>query len=129
MGFMSPQESQGPFGQFMSPQGPFGQFMPPQGPQGPHDTQGLQGLQGPFQQFAPTSPPPAQEPQISPFAVDPRAIAGCLFRMTFIWLTNRDRFWFFPIFVGRTSVSGFRFFGGRWRYYGIDLREINSFSC
>ncbi|NIK75027.1 hypothetical protein FHS15_000125 [Paenibacillus castaneae] len=64
-----------------------------------------------------------------PFAVDPRAISGCLFRNTFVWLNNGDRFWFFPTFVGRNSVSGFRFFGGTWRFFGIDLRQISSFTC
>jgi len=93
-------------------------FMPPQGGQGP--------------QQAPTSAPPQfvpQQPAAAPFAVDPGAIRGCLFRFTYIWLRNRNNFWFFPTFVGRTSVAGFRWTGRTWVYSGIDLRSIESFTC
>ncbi len=79
----------------------------------------------------PNSPPPSFTPaeqQIQPFAVDPGAIRGCLFRFTYIWL-NRDQFWFFPTFVGRNSVAGFRWRRNRWVYFGIDLNRIQSFQC
>ncbi|MBB6731833.1 transporter [Cohnella zeiphila] len=92
-------------------------FMPPMGPQG--------SLQ------APTAPPPQFVPQQPPqtFAVDPGAIAGCLFRQTYVWLRNGNSFWFYPVFVGRTSVAGFRWNGRFWFYTGIDLRQIVSFTC
>lgn len=79
----------------------------------------------------PNSPPPSFTPaeqQIQPFAVDPGAIRGCLFRFTYVWL-NRDQFWFFPTFVGRNSVAGFRWRRNRWVYFGIDLNRIQSFQC
>ncbi|USB33071.1 collagen-like protein [Paenibacillus sp. YPG26] len=118
----NPQGSQGPFG----PQGPFSPGPP--GPGGP----GMPPFpQGPGAHQPPASPPPSFIPQqqVSAYAVDPGSIAGCLFRFTYIWQTNRDQYWFYPIFVGRTSVSGYRFFGGRWNYYGVDLRKISSFTC
>lgn len=93
-------------------------FMPPFGPQG--------------QQQAPTSPPPQYTPQMpaaSTFAVDPGAISGCLFRNTYVWLNNGTGFWFYPVFVGRTSVAGFRWNGFFWMYSGVDLRQIRSFTC
>ncbi|MEH7590730.1 collagen-like protein [Priestia megaterium] len=83
-------------------------------------------------QQAPTSPPPAFIPQqqtATPFAVDPGAISLCLFRNTYIWLRNGSSFWFFPIFVGRRSVSGFRWNGRFWTIFGIDTRQIVSFTC
>ncbi|WP_249871452.1 hypothetical protein [Oceanobacillus saliphilus] len=86
----------------------------------------------PGQQFgAPTTPPPSftpTQPDFQLLAVDPGAIRGCLYRFTFIWL-RRDAFWFFPTFVGRTSVAGFRWTGFRWVYFGIDLQRIQSFQC
>ncbi len=93
--------------------------------------------QGPFipgggQPQAPTTPPPSFIPQLqdpSIAAVDPGAIRGCLFRFTFIRLENGDSFWFFPTFVGRRSVAGFRWFGFFWSFFGVDLRSINSFQC
>lgn len=80
---------------------------------------------------APTSPPPAFVPTQQPaaFAVDPGGIVRCLFRYTYVWLRNRQQFWFYPIFVGRRSIAGFRWNGFRWVYFGIDLRRIQSFTC
>ena len=114
--------------------GPFPGF--PSGPSGGGNFPGSPG--GPNQpanpgQSAqpPSSPPPnftPQQAQIQPFAVDAGAIRGCLFRFTYIWL-RREAFWFFPVFVGRHSISGFRWIGLRWVYFGIDLRRIQSFQC
>ncbi len=81
---------------------------------------------------APTAPPPSFIPQqamASPFAVDPGAIRLCLFRNTFIWLTNGEGFWYYPIFVGPRSVAGFRWTGRFWVIFGIDTRRISSFTC
>lgn len=81
---------------------------------------------------APTTPPPSfipQQPQFQTFAIDPGAIRGCLFRFTYIWLVNGNSFWFFPIFVGRNSVAGFRWQRNRWVYFGIDLNRVASFQC
>lgn len=105
-----------------------GGFFPPPGP-GPGMGPGP-GHPGQASQ-PPNSPPPNFTPkqaQAQPFAIDPGAIRGCLFRFTYVWL-RRDAFWFFPVFVGRRSVSGFRWAGFRWVYYGIDLRHVQSFQC
>ena len=80
---------------------------------------------------APTTPPPSFTPtqqQFQTYAVDPGAIQGCLYRFTYVWL-YRESFWFFPVFVGRRSISGFRWSGYRWVYYGVDLDRIQSFQC
>ena len=97
------------------------EFLPPPG--SPPGQPGAAGPQGP------TQPPPSFEPTMSTFAVDPRAISRCLFRNTFIWLNNGDRFWFYPTFVGRNSVAGFRWTGWFWSISGVSLNEISSFSC
>ncbi|RSK29357.1 hypothetical protein EJF36_12050 [Bacillus sp. HMF5848] len=84
----------------------------------------------------PSSPPPSFVPaesqqlqQAETFAVDPGSIRGCLFRFTYIWLRDGQQFWFYPTFVGRRSVSGYRWNGFRWLYFGISLRQIRSFTC
>lgn len=80
----------------------------------------------------PPGPPPQftpQQPLTTTFAVDPGAISGCLFRYTYIWPQSGPGFWFYPVFVGRTSVSGFRWNGFFWTFFGMDLRQINSFTC
>jgi len=85
---------------------------------------------------APTGPPPSFVPQqssarggVGVFAVDPGAIRGCLFRFTYVWLRNGRAFWFYPTYVGRESIAGFRWNGFRWNYYGTDLDRISSFQC
>lgn len=80
-------------------------------------------------QQGPTSPPPSYIPQMSAYAVNPGAIIDCLDKFTYLWLNNGDNFWFYPTFVGRRTVIGYRFFGGRWNYYTVELRDIISFSC
>lgn len=110
----------------------FGPMFPSQGPStmgpplGPPPGQGTQS-------GAPSGPPPsfvpAQSQQVGTFAVDPGSIRGCLFRYTYIWQRNRQQYWFYPTFVGRTSVSGWRWTGFNWMFFGISLREIQSFTC
>jgi hypothetical protein len=119
------------------PGGQIGGF--PGGPDFPGDQpgypEGQPGMPGGVQPTgAPSSPPPSFTPQkssnVSLMAVDPGAIRRCLFRNTYIWLENGRSFWFYPIFVGRTSVAGFRWrrrYG--WVYFGTDLRSIESFQC
>ena len=86
------------------------------------------------QAAAPTSPPPSQipsYPEFQTFAVDPGAIAGCLYRFTYVWTSRRNGFWFYPTFVGRQSVAGFQWNPRRfrWEYIGIDLQRIDQFRC
>ena len=117
-----------PFPPFQPPGFPGGSGPPGQPPGFPQGG-GHQQQEGP-----PTAPPPSFTPQLqqqsaSAFAVDPGAIRGCLHRNTFVWLENGNGFWFFPTFVGRTSMAGWRWRSWRWTYYGTDLRRVRSFQC
>ncbi|UCZ55305.1 hypothetical protein LGQ02_10435 [Bacillus shivajii] len=122
-------------GQFGFPFGPPGPppGRPPFGPPGQPDfgPPGPPPGRPPF--GPPTTPPPAFTPaptaDVGLFAVDPGAIRRCMFRYTYVWLTNRQQFWFYPVFVGRRSVAGYRWTGFSWVYFGIDLRQISSFTC
>ncbi|WMJ81907.1 hypothetical protein RBU49_06575 [Clostridium sp. MB40-C1] len=95
--------------------------MPPSG--GPGGAQG-----GP-----PSGPPPSTIPQtkggMQTKAVDPGAIRNCLYRFVYIWPRRGRPFWAWLVFVGRRSVAGWRWNGFRWVYFGMDLREIQSFVC
>ena len=112
--------------------GPPGQgFGPPgQGPGG-FGPPGQGGQAGP-----PSGPPPSSIPPQgfgaggpTTFAVDPGAMRRCLFRFTYIHLNNGESFWFYPTFLGRRSVAGYRWFFFNWVYYGIDTNRIRSFQC
>lgn len=118
--------------------GGMGWFSPPFG--GHHSPQpswpggGFPGNQQPNMNQPPQSPPPSWTPEyqnIQTFAIDPGAISGCLYRFTYVWLSRRQGFWFYPVFVGRTSIAGYRWNSRRhrWEYIGLDLKQINSFTC
>ena len=87
-------------------------------------------------QGGPPSAPPnfiPPEPQAQQFGattfIDAGAIRPCLFRMVYIWPRRGHGFWAWLTFVGSRSVSGFRWNRNRWRYFGMDLRDISSFQC
>ena len=87
-----------------------------------------------FNHFSGSSPrfaPPAYIPQRAPGlrAVDPGAISRCLYSNTYVWLNNGQGFWFFPTFIGRRSIAGFRWMHNHWIYKGFDLGMIQSFFC
>lgn len=94
-------------------------FRPPIGPGGETGGQGPPGR------------PPSFTPERAPAltAVDPGAIRRCRYKFTYLWLKDRQEFWAYLIFVGRRSVSGYRWNGFRWVYFGTDLRNIESFVC
>ncbi|MDY0395208.1 hypothetical protein ACFSMW_12505 [Virgibacillus halophilus] len=123
--FGPPSSPPGMPGPDMSNHGQFPGWGPPSQHGGPHD--GQQGQQaGP-----PNTPPPSFVPQqthFQTFAVDPGAIRMCRFRFTYVWLHNQS-FWFYPTFIGRNSIAGFRWRHNRWVYFGIDLNQIVSFQC
>ncbi|WP_236939359.1 hypothetical protein [Evansella clarkii] len=109
-----------PFGDggMMPPYGPPGAGQPPGPPPGP-----------------PPSTLPGQQPGYAPgpgvMAVDPGGMYGCLHRYTIVLLESGRRFWFWPVFIGRTSVAGYRWNQARqrWSYTGLDTRQIRSFEC
>jgi hypothetical protein len=128
-----------PGGGSTPPRPPRAQFQPPRPPFGPPG--GPQGPQGGPQGGAPSGPPPSFTPSIAQaqsfgapggvgtYAVDPGAIRPCRFRFVYIWLRGGNSFWAWLTFVGPRSVSGFRWNGRRWVYFGIDIRRIRSFIC
>lgn len=62
-------------------------------------------------------------------AVSPNSIRFCLYQFTYIWERSGRNYWAFLLNVDRVSVSGLRWFGRRWGYFGVDLRRIDSFIC
>ncbi|MEC1634122.1 hypothetical protein P9D98_05340 [Bacillus mojavensis] len=89
---------------------------------------------------APQGPPPHKKPAKpkkpqglhgAAYLVEPVLIQPCLFRFTYVWLTNGSSFWFFPIILGRESVGGFYWDAShhRWFYYALDTKHIDVVSC
>lgn len=65
----------------------------------------------------------------APKSVSPGSIKFCLFKFTYIWQTNGRSYWAYLLRVDRQSISGFRWAGWRWVYFGVDLRRIEAFVC
>ena len=119
-----PGPGPGPRPPFPGP-GP-GPFPPPPGP-GPRPPQ-------------PMTPPPNFIPELPADMRGPDTfrlggqfgsnnIWTCFNRFTYVWLINGSNFWFFPTFIGRNHVEGFRWRGNGWVYERINLRLIFFFLC
>jgi len=109
---------------------------PPPGVGGPGFPGGPGGLGGQAPSTAELAPPPAftpAQPAVQAFAVDAASLARCRFRYVYIWQNNGEQYWMYLTFVGRDSISGFRWFGfgpvGTWFFWGIDTRRISQFIC
>ncbi len=61
--------------------------------------------------------------------VSPGSISFCLFQFTYIWERSGRSYWAYLLNVDRRSVSGFRWLGRSWAFFGVDLRRIDSFIC
>lgn len=132
--FPGPPSGRPPSGPGRPPSGP---GRPPVGPGGP----GMGGPGGPGgggQGRPPSGPPPSFTPNqaqlqsqggIGVKAVDPGSIRRCRNRFVFIWPRRGRGFWAWLTFVGPRSVSGFRWNGFFWVYFGMDLRNISQFIC
>ncbi|MCG8542088.1 MAG: hypothetical protein MJA82_19430 [Clostridia bacterium] len=116
-----------PFGgpSFISQPGP--SFRPPIGPIARPDRRPDGGSDSSLPPGRPPTFIPEQSPSLA--AVDPGAIKRCRYKFTYLWLRDGQQFWAYLIFVGPRSVSGYRWIGFRWVYFGIDLRNISSFIC
>jgi len=127
-------------GGFMPPRPPFG---PPGGGPGgfPGGPGSFPGGPGGGHGGVPQGPPPSFTPSksqakslsapggASVYAVDAGSLRPCLYKFTYLWLRNGNSFWAYLTYVGRRSVSGYRWDGRRWVYFGIDTNRIDYFIC
>lgn len=82
----------------------------------------------------PMGPPPAFTPQMqqqfgSQSQQGSSGIRRCIYRNTFIWQRNGSNFWFFPTFVSRNVVLGFRWGRFGWVYSSVNRNSILTFQC
>ncbi|WP_243105987.1 hypothetical protein [Clostridium fermenticellae] len=70
-------------------------------------------------------------PRPRPKPIDSKAIRPCRNRFAYIWQTNGNSYWAYITSIGPRSISGFRWTprGRRWTSFGLDLRNIEAFSC
>ena len=53
-------------------------------------------------------------------------LSSNIFSNVFLWLNNGQSFWFFPTFVGRRIISGFRWHVDRWFFISLSINSIDS---
>lgn len=58
-----------------------------------------------------------------------RDLRRCVNSFTFIWLINGNSFWFYPTFVDRQFVIGFRWRRNHWEFDRINVNRIIFFRC
>ncbi|OOM10503.1 hypothetical protein [Clostridium saccharobutylicum] len=123
--FISPDDGRFPQGGNPSPgfNYPGGSFNPPGMPKSPPPNYTPKKNDKGVQKFTQTGAAPGTK------AVSQNSIKFCLFKYTYIWETSGRSYWAFLLSVDKISVSGFRWFRGRWVYFGVDLRRIDSFVC
>lgn len=101
------------------PNAPGGFGMPPGGPPNFIPSKNDKGVQNLSGQAGPGATP----------LVSPGSISFCLFQFTYIWERGGRSYWAYLLNVDRRSVSGFRWLGRSWAFFGVDLRRIDSFIC
>ena len=77
---------------------------------------------------APLSGPPQFIPVMPAFHGGSMRV--CLYRNTYVWMNSGSQFWFFPTFVSRSTIVGFRWrsrFG--WTHHVINPRNVLTFQC
>lgn len=133
--FFMNRQSQSQFNQPGQPGRP--PFGPPQGPPPGPPFGPPQGSQA-GQKNTPPGPPPSVTPtkaqaqfKAGPgvMMVEPGTLRPCLFRYVYIWPRRGRGFWAWITFIGRRSIAGFKWNGFRWVYFGMDLRQIETFVC
>lgn len=101
------------------PNAPGGFGMPPGGPPNFIPSKNDKGVQNLSGQAGPGAAP----------LVSAGSISFCLFQFTYIWERGGRSYWAYLLNVDRRSVSGFRWLGRSWAFFGVDLRRIDSFIC
>ncbi|MEK4425037.1 hypothetical protein [Solibacillus sp. FSL K6-1523] len=120
-----------PFNQFSRP-GFGGPSSPPPGFGGPGYPPSMGGNTP-----APTAAPPNFTPAMPMTSASSRSgshhgssgIRRCIYRNTFIWQRNGDSFWFFPTFVSRNTILGFRWGRFGWVFSTVNRNSILTFQC
>ena len=74
---------------------------------------------------SPDYPPPATIPPkpANSYIID------CMHSYTYVWPRNGRPFWFYPTRVEYGEVSGYRWTGTYWTFYGFDPELIDEVAC
>lgn len=73
----------------------------------------------------PTNPPPRTHPS------KPRNsyVVDCLYSYTYVWPKRGRSFWYYPISLESGAITGYRWTGREWKFFGFDPDMIDEVSC
>lgn len=76
-----------------------------------------------------TAKPQSPPPMFVPVKPSTSYIIDCQYQYTYVWLWTGDNFWFYPTRVEYGEISGYRWNGAYWMFYGFDSNLIDAVSC
>ena len=74
---------------------------------------------------APKSPPPRTIPKKPKNSY----IIDCQHSYTYVWPKKGKPFWFYPTRIESGEISGYRWDGKRWTFYGFAPESISQVAC
>lgn len=73
----------------------------------------------------PNSPPPKTKPKKPKVSY----IIDCMHQYTYVWPKHGKPFWFYPTRIEQGEVSGYRWDGKKWVFYGFGEKSISQVAC
>jgi hypothetical protein len=73
----------------------------------------------------PKSPPPKKKPPKPKTSY----IIDCIHQYTYVWPKRGMSFWFYPTRIEKGEVSGYKWNGKKWIFYGLDEKSISQVAC
>ncbi|MCL2168764.1 MAG: hypothetical protein FWB74_01905 [Defluviitaleaceae bacterium] len=77
----------------------------------------------------PRTAPPQHIPKAHLARPGHDAIQSCLYKNTYLWLNNHQQFWFFPTFIGKSSICGYKRINDDWQFMGFGIEMIEKLYC
>jgi len=98
-------------------------FRPERGP-----SHGSGPALGPARRGRPFHSPPEMLPgRAGRLRPERSALAGCMGRTMYVWLRCGRSFWFYPEYIGRSTLAGYAWTHGRWTYTGFSIFSVEFF--
>ncbi|MCL2564976.1 MAG: hypothetical protein FWE24_04095 [Defluviitaleaceae bacterium] len=99
-------------------------------PRPPHEPSRRPGPEGsrPHYNTRPHHAPPVSAPgrggRLNP---ERAALQRCVGHTIHVWLKSGREFWFYPVYIGRTTVAGYAWKRNGWVYTGFSIHSIEFF--
>ena len=76
-----------------------------------------------------SGPPESPPPKVKPKKPRNSYIIDCQYSYTYVWPKHGKSFWFYPTSIGYGEISGYKWTGRKWTFYGFDSESIDEVAC